>query len=233
MSTVSIVCASDLHGRLPRIPKCDLLILGGDIGLTPRIEKYRAWVARVPAQEVVVIGGNMDRMIAEWGYPPDTRGHYLEDSGIELFGLKIWGTPWTPPFVGEWNADEDFLEQMFLSIPEDTDVLVSHGPPFGFGDQPSKGRGSGPATRRRTQDLKENGTHDPMLGSHVGSTALRARITTVQPRLVVCGHIHASYGRYQMGDVEVVNAAVADGGRPIEVSLRCVNPIGTKETRSV
>lgn len=222
--TTTIVCAADLHGRLPKIPPCDLLILAGDIGLTPRFDKYQAWVNKVPAKEVVVIGGNMDRMICEWGYPPDTRGHYLEDSGIELFDFKIWGTPWTPPFVGEWNADEDFLEAMFAAIPDDTDILVSHGPPFGFGDQP-KGKGS----RKRWTDLRDAGVHDPMLGRHVGSTALRARLDHIHPRLVVCGHIHASYGQYDLGTTKIINAAVADGGSPIVIRLPCVHPIDPKE----
>jgi Icc-related predicted phosphoesterase len=225
----TVVCAADLHGRLPKIPECDLLVLAGDIGLTPRVDKYQRWVERVPAKEVVVIGGNMDQMIATWGYPPDTRGHYLEDSGIELFDLKIWGTPWTPPFVGVWNAEEDFLAEMFALVPDDTDVLVSHGPPFGVGDIPKSGR---TGNRRRT--LKRDGVDDDPLAKHVGSTALRARLDHVRPRLLVCGHIHHSYGEYDLGGIKVVNAAVADEpNRPIVVRLPSVHPIDPKERSSV
>src|SRR5689334_2006906 len=60
--------------------------------------------------------------------------------GVELFGLRIWGSPWHPWFY-DWafNAPrrdaEEFLASKFDAIPGDTDVVVAHGPPRGFGDR--------------------------------------------------------------------------------------------------
>ena len=56
---------------------------------------------------------------------------HLEDAGLELFGLRIWGTPWQPWFY-DWafNAPrrdgEEFLASKFDAIPSNTDVVVAH-----------------------------------------------------------------------------------------------------------
>jgi uncharacterized protein len=63
--------------------------------------------------------------------------------------------------------------------------VVAHGPPRGYGD-------------RTSRDV------------HVGSTAMTATLERVQPRLMVCGHIHPGYGRYRLGETEIVNAALVD-----------------------
>ena len=61
---------------------------------------------------------------------------YLEDSGIEIDGVRFWGSPWTPNFM-DWafmlDRDE-LLYQKWKAIPEHTDVLITHGPPKGIGD---------------------------------------------------------------------------------------------------
>ena len=104
-------------------------------------------------------------MISRWRLGASLTGlrcHYLQDAGLELFGLQIWGTPWQPWFY-DWafNAPrhdgEAFLASKFeAAIPADTDIIVAHGPPRGFGDR----------TRQ----------------THVGSTAMTATLERVQPR---------------------------------------------------
>jgi Icc-related predicted phosphoesterase len=89
---------------------------------------------------------------------------------------------------------ERFLASKFELIPADTDILISHGPPRGYGDHSGRSDGQ----------------------PHVGSTALTEAIERIQPRLMVCGHIHSGYGRYWLGDTEIVNAAhVDDDYRPV------------------
>jgi len=94
---------------------------------------------RLSAEEIVLVAGNHDQSIEAWGMPNGLRCHYLQDDGIELFGLRLWGTPWQPWFL-DWafNAPrrngEEFLASKFDLVPEDTDVVVGHGPPRGYGD---------------------------------------------------------------------------------------------------
>jgi Icc-related predicted phosphoesterase len=112
----TIVCISDLHEHLVDVPACDLLLIAA---------------------------GNHDQSIEAWGIPEELRCHYLQDAAIELFGLRIWGTPWQPWFY-DWafNAPrrngEEFLASKFETIPADTDIVVAHGPPHGFGDRTSR-----------------------------------------------------------------------------------------------
>lgn len=198
----SIVCVSDLHEHLVDIPACDLLLIAGDVSFGFREDfaamhafleaEFAAWLERVPADEVVLVAGNHDKSIEAWGMPDGLRCSYLADEGVERFGLRIWGTPWQPWF-GDWafNAPRDdgeaFLARKFDAIPDDTDIVVAHGPPYGYGDLVPRGG-----------------------GRHVGSSALTAAIDRVQPRLVVCGHIHPGFGRYRHGETEILNVSLVD-----------------------
>jgi len=196
----TIVCTADLHEHLVDIPACDLLLIAGDISFAFKGDvrakhaflcgPFKDWLERIPAEEVVLVAGNHDQSIEAWGFPDGLRCHYLQDEGIELFGLKFWGTPWQPWFY-DWafNAPqrdgEEFLASRFDAIPADTDIVVAHGPPRGYGD--------------RTRG------HE-----HVGSTAMAATLERVRPGLVVCGHIHPAYGQYRLGDTDVINASLVD-----------------------
>jgi Icc-related predicted phosphoesterase len=207
-----IVCTADLHENLIAIPSCDLLLIAGDVSFAFKGDlaakqaflagEFKAWLDRVPATDVVLVAGNHDQSIEAWGLPHGLRCHYLEDAGVELAGLKLWGTPWQPWFY-DWafNAPrrdgEAFLASKFDLIPDDTDVVICHGPPRGFGDY--------------------NGRPDGQ--PHVGSTALTEALERSQPRLMVCGHIHSGYGRYRLGATEVINAALVDN------EYRAVNPV--------
>ena len=43
----------------------------------------------------------------------------------------------------------------------------------------------------------------------------------VQPRLMVCGHIHSGYGGYRLGGTEVVNASIVDDAyRPVNAVVQ-------------
>jgi len=198
-----IVCTSDLHEHLVDIPPCDLLLIAGDVSFAFKgdlaakqaflIGEFKDWLERVPASEIVVVAGNHDQSIEAWGFPPGLRCHYREDAGLELFGLRIWGTPWQPWFW-DWafNAPqrdgETFLASKFEPIPAGTDIVLAHGPPRGYGDRTSAEGGR----------------------AHVGSIAMTSTLERVRPRLMVCGHIHPSYGRYRLGDTEIVNASLVD-----------------------
>jgi hypothetical protein len=120
----------------------------------------------------------------------------LIDGGYWLGDRHIWGTPWVPnlPYWA-FHAPEKSLQLRAELIPEGLDVLISHGPPLGWGDYI-------PATEGYTK----RGDHG---GEHVGERALRAQINKVKPRLTVCGHIHEARGSWANGSVLNVSAVDA------------------------
>jgi Icc-related predicted phosphoesterase len=194
---IRILAISDLHGQLPDIPPCDLLLIAGDI--CPDGSKafqakwldtsWRNWLEKIPAKEVVAVAGNHDRLFEKDLHliPKDLRWHYLQDSSIILFGLKIYGTPWQLPFWGAFNLSDKLLETVYEKIPDGIDIVISHGPPFGLFDEvPSY-------------------LETPL---HTGSLSLRRRLLKVKPKLVVFGHIHCSFGQTNLEDVLFANVSL-------------------------
>jgi len=160
---MKIVALSDQHGFLPDIPPCDLLIVAGDqipdyphhaqhrLGSGPQIDKqaqwwkytWLPWRKTQPAKMCLVTWGNHDyygqhlyntvnsRVV--FGEAGDTVA--IVDGAFELDGVKFWLTPWSSQFR-DWAfmATEEKLAEKYKSIPTDIDVLVSHQPPYGYGD---------------------------------------------------------------------------------------------------
>jgi hypothetical protein len=198
-----IVAVSDLHGFLPPIPPCDLLLLAGDV--TPVRDhrlpyqaewlntEFRAWLAAVPATPTTMRAGNHDFIFqqAPERVPRDLPWTYLQDCGTTFEGLRLWGTPWQPWFH-DWafNLHEPELAPKWALIPPGTDILVLHGPPFGLGDGVPERDG----IRR------------------CGSPSLLARIEAIRPRLVVYGHIHPGAGVYPLHGTTLANVSLLDDG---------------------
>lgn len=188
-----ICCISDLHGYFPPVPDCDLLLLAGDYAPAFKYRPFSYYQTRMEpwvkeaAEKCKVIGvaGNHDELFQQ--YPdliPKMDWEYLQDSGTEFQGLKIYGSPWQPEFY-DWafNAKEEKLRDIWALIPVDTDILLLHGPPNGIGD------------------------HVVADDKHTGSPSLLERIQEIKPKLVVFGHIHDGYGRYDIDGTIFVNAS--------------------------
>ncbi len=141
-----VAATADLHGFLPPVPDCDLLVLAGD--LAPADDHgigrqqawldgpFRWWLEELPATHVVGIAGNHDFVFerAPDRVPADLRWTYLQDSSADVAGLRLFGSPWTPWFHdGAFNAPrrdgEQFLTDRFAPCPDDADVPLLHGPP--------------------------------------------------------------------------------------------------------
>lgn len=200
---MKIVAMSDLHGYLPeRVPACDLVLLAGD--LTPISNHgslfqarwldtdFRRWLERLPARKVVGIAGNHDFVFERDPHlvPRDLPWTYLQDSGCAWEGLKIWGTPWQPRFF-DWafNGDPERLRRQWSLIPDDTDILIVHGPPRAFGDTVPRGEGK---------------------FELCGCPHLLERIKEIRPRLVVYGHIHEGRGEWRLGRTRLANVTLVD-----------------------
>jgi len=188
-SLTTIVCASDLHGKLFDVPPCDILILAGDTEPSYRstidenvvrqfdwlANVFDPWLRRQPAKHTVAVFGNHSWCGAADWYPKDIPWTLLTDQATTICGLKFYGLPWSSPFY-DWAfmLDEPQLAEKYAAIPDDTDIIVSHGPPYCFGDLAG--------------------------GRHVGSPSLDRRIQRINPALVVYGHIHAGSGFYHTGN---------------------------------
>lgn len=175
-----IVATSDLHGELPDIPECDLLIIAGDIcpdGPPAFQAKWldgecRKWLEGISSQEIVLVAGNHDQIFEKESYlPKDLPWYYLKDSSIDLFGFKIYGTPWQLPFWGAFNLPEEELAKKYANIPKDVDIFISHGPAFEILDEVGKFK-----------------------IQHTGSRSLKNKVFEIKPKLFICGHIHEAYG---------------------------------------
>jgi Icc-related predicted phosphoesterase len=190
-----IVLISDTHNLHSKItiPECDILIHAGDAtgrGTLQEVSSFLYWFSQQPAKHKVLVWGNHDilaeddsslvRMIIS-EYPSIT---YLENSEATVMGLRIWGSPWTPRFF-DWafNADPDKLIEVWSSIPEGIDILVTHGPPFGILDETEE-------------------------GVNAGCKILLSEVQTrVKPKYHVVGHIHEGHGIKIVDGITFINAS--------------------------
>jgi len=178
-----IVAASDIHGELIEIPKCDLFILAGDLCPTRDAsvffqanwlkDHFNKWMDQIVAKHTVFIAGNHDWIFQSHRYLlPELGGIYLNNSPIEIEGIKIYGSPWTP-FFNHWafnfpRGDTQAARACWDLIPDGTDILVTHGPPYGYGDLT---------------------THDRRV-IHAGCPELLMAVRRVKPKWHFFGHFH-------------------------------------------
>jgi hypothetical protein len=189
---MTTVCAtSDLHGFLPTVPPCDLLLIAGDICPVTSHDinfqhqwlktRFCDWLKQVPAKHIVGIAGNHD-LIFDHGNPPLLPWVYLEDGWTEIEGLRIYGTPYQSKF-GCWPfmRSERELNLLWMYMGP-CDILLSHGPPLGAGDRTNSGEES-------------------------GMEKLRKKLARLKIPVCVCGHIHEAYGVHQSGKTRVYNVS--------------------------
>ena len=201
---MKITLISDTHTKHKEITKDliggDLIIHAGDLsdmGYLNEVRDFLKWYKQLPYDEKVFICGNHDFGFQD--YPVEIemmlREHpeidYLQDN-MYVIGddyeksIKIWGSPWQPRFY-DWafNADRgDDIKQHWDKIPNDIDILVTHGPAFGHLDK--------------------------IIGqtNSLGCEELTKAIERVKPKIHVCGHIHSGYGYKFDGTTHYFNAAV-------------------------
>lgn len=136
-----IDCVSDLHGHLPKMQGGDLLIVAGDLTARDQHVEYLhffKWIANQNYRKKIVIAGNHDGLDEKDNILaiPSADYDYLRDSATEFEGLKIWGSPWTPEFCN-WSfmlPRGIKLKEKWDLIPDDIDILITHGPPKGILD---------------------------------------------------------------------------------------------------
>jgi Icc-related predicted phosphoesterase len=183
---VRLVILSDTHGwhEEVKVPDGDVLVFCGDLcryGHFKEVKQFANWMEKLPHKVKLVVPGNHDEPFTR--RLSDCR-HYFKNREITLLldeeivvdGVKFYGSPWTPEFCN-WHfmkARGEHIAKVWEQIPEDTDVLLTHGPPYGHGDlAPPYGSPYGRA---------------------VGCLDLLNRLRKVRPLIHSFGHIHCGYG---------------------------------------
>ena len=194
---MKLVCISDTHGhhRSLTLPEGDVLLHAGDFhrdhNNTDEIEDFNEWLGSLDYTHKVIIAGNHDFCL-EWlpayNQKKITNAVYLRDSSVEIEGFKIYGSPWTPRFF-DWAFNQDRGQESaerWAKIPDDTDILITHGPPHGILDRVYN------------------------KGDHLGCEELRKRVDDLTLKLHVFGHIHAGYGDMFCEKTRYVNASACN-----------------------
>ena len=194
--SLTIVLISDTHElhREVEVPPGDILIHAGDFTMNSKsAEKlldFNEWLGELPHAYRVVIPGNHDSVVEDASRRAlITNATLLINETVEIMGLKLWGSPTTPLLGEAFGVVSDTVRaKLYSRIPADTDILVTHGPPYGILD-------------------KAPGSHH-----HEGCNQLLAAVRKVKPMLHVFGHIHRAYGTESTNDTLFVNVALPDSG---------------------
>ena len=201
---MKIVAISDTHGKHRNLvlPEGDILIHAGDVssmGKESEIKDFLNWFSKTDFTYKIMIAGNHDfyfekivdnAKVLEELIPANVI--YLNDSVVEIENLgqktlRIWGSPIQPWFFN-WafnrNRGED-IKRHWDKIPQNTDMLITHGPAYGILDK---------TTRNES----------------VGCEDLLEKVKEVKPIFHICGHIHEAYGYIKQSGTEFINASVLD-----------------------
>lgn len=200
---VRLCFISDTHNSTPVLPDADVLVHCGDLTLAGTAKELNAfcdWLESQPHAHKVVVCGNHDFCVENKHDRPDNAAAkqrlcaiatVLENEGAEVCGLKFWGAPQTPNIPRRrpmaFQGESASLEPYWKQIPSGLDVLVTHGPPKGFGDR-------------------------ILLGMQVGCPLLLAHLVSLPapPQVHAFGHIHEGYGTYPSPCTLYVNCAISN-----------------------
>lgn len=192
-----IVAISDVHEQWHNlvIPECDLLISAGDYSYRGKpnvVRDFHGWLDLQPAKHIISVQGNHEmwvekhfetaKAIAQKVCP---RVHFIDEGLVEIEGKKIWCSAITPEFNNyAWNRYPDQIKEHWDKIPLDTDILVTHGPPYMILD------------------------YAPICG-HVGCPELYQKILELKNlKAHFFGHIHDSHGYKRFNNIDFYNASI-------------------------
>lgn len=211
------VCAiSDLHGYLPEVEPCDLVLICGDIvplsaqgssRYTSRWYKraFKTWAESLPCDKVIFIAGNHELHFPNHYeyykkmFPNNSKVTYLCHEEYTYLGsdgkeYRIFGTPYCQIF-GTWAfmLPDPELEERYSEIPENLDILITHDQPYGYGDVLLQ------------KDCPWAN------GKHIGNKMLMEAISKKMPRYQFNGHLHScSHNKIMIEDTIHYNVSLKD-----------------------
>lgn len=193
-----IVAISDTHNQQSRVelPDGDVLVHAGDFtggGTEMEFKNVARWLESLKDKFKyrIIIAGNHDfglqdnkKIITEMF---DKDLIYLDHQSVTIKGINFFGSPYTPLF-NNWAfmKDEYVLSALFKQIPDNTNILITHGPPNMILDKTIR-------------------------GDNVGSLALYDRIKELkQLNHHIFGHIHEAYGEENIDNIRFHNVSIAN-----------------------
>ncbi len=190
------ICAfSDIHMKEPDLPEADLGLLAGDLTFRGTLKEYKKSMYYLQSQRkkfkdaYCTLGNHDGGLFLELGhreeFERESGWKILIDETVEVQGIKLFGSPYTPEFCNWFWAYERPTNRWKELIPDDVQILLTHGPPF------------------RILDLVER-------GENVGCYDLAHRIRQVKPKAVVFGHIHSGYGQFEEDGTRYYNVSICD-----------------------
>jgi Icc-related predicted phosphoesterase len=194
MEKIKIAAISDTHSKHEwlKIPPVDILVHTGDFtegGTQAQAIDFFQWFQEQPAKYKIVIAGNHDFFMAAGNQEKikaiiPANVIYLNDELAEVGGLRIWGSPIQPTFLNmAFNrARGKEIKAHWDLIPDNIDLLLTHGPAHGILDKTSRNK-------------------------HVGCEELRKAVERQKPRVHICGHIHEAYGNVWHKGTLFINAS--------------------------
>lgn len=235
--SLRIVHISDTHclHEMVTVPKGDVLVHSGDIsmyGHEREIEKFLDWFMLQPHTYKVLVPGNHDRsfdlrrnlgikiswlsgLMDKFTRNADGMHFLLVNSGCTIENVKFWGSPHTPKITEGKPTDWAFMEErkelgaIWMNIPRDTDILVTHGPAWGKLDV-------------------------AIDGAHYGCEYLRFHIKEKKPKAHLFGHMHEDYGMMFDSNTLYLNSSIVDKGlNPINDPQIIEIDSYTKETKYI
>ena len=217
---MKLTIISDTHGYHEGVtlPNGDILIHCGDFssgGQPIAVERFLKWYNKQPHPHKILLAGNHDisfQKNPEWKvsilnklYLQDSNHHYLENSGIEIEGIKFFGSPYTPKFfnwVFMYKRRSNEAYKIWRAVPSNTDVIISHGPP--------------------KEVLDKCNNHVPPHPDRAGCEVMRKIIRKIKPKYCLFGHIHEGYGLDErtLAPTTCINASTMNGNyQPINPAV--------------
>lgn len=221
---MKIGAIADLHGTLPTIEPCDVLLIAGDIAPLDIQTKPVAlemwlrsefvnWVKNLPCEHVITVWGNHD-------YPQPAIEEVLSEltkGKIEFLNnvytnvmvgdesITIWGSPWCKIFFNwSFNATDEKLEEYYSKMPKNCDIVLTH-------DSPAAG----------DMGVITEGSNK---GHNAGNKVLAKYIKDRQPKYAISGHIHSSnhnlttkrgYGQTKFATVSILDENYQHSYKPL------------------
>ena len=203
------------HSQLTVPKNIDLVIHSGDESNYwdqhrnhSEYQDFKEWYFNLPIKHKVFVPGNHSSYIFhnEKEVRKDFKKlgiHFLNKDSVEIEGLKLYGDPTTPIFGNWWHMSKrEKLFNRWQLIPEDTDILITHGPP------------------KRILDLSHN--REGKL-EYCGDQSLFNRVLEIKPKIHCFGHIHNSNGCYNQGErfyegINFINASCVTDGKMGEIT---------------
>ncbi|KAL6743288.1 hypothetical protein Aduo_016343 [Ancylostoma duodenale] len=204
---LKVVCISDTHDQLDLvkdIPDGDVLIHAGDLtnyGSERELKKVNEELGRLPHKHKLIVAGNHDLGFDDSedpkgrlekyrgqgtpkGYLLLTNVTYLQDKGVEIEGVKFFGSSWHPLYGYPFYRPRSELKKKWKVLPSNLDVLITHTPALGYLDTFGDERWG---CRYLLEEIEDR----------------------VKPKFHVFGHVHERYGALSNGATIFVNAAQA------------------------